>query len=108
MIFIGLFLFIASIVIALNLYNQSNLNKIEEYLQKNNCQNIIYSNGSYKALCEDYFIVVENSFSLDINKNSKLINYTDIKNLEVNKSDIIVNGDYKIKFKTEKKFRFIF
>ncbi|MDZ7817367.1 MAG: hypothetical protein U5K55_01620 [Aliarcobacter sp.] len=62
MIFIGLFLFIAFIVIALNVYNQSNLNKIEEYLQKNNCQNIIYSNGSYKALCEDYFIVVENKF----------------------------------------------
>jgi hypothetical protein len=108
MIFIGLFLFIAFIVIALNLYNQSNLSKIEEYLQKNNCQNIIYSKGSYKALCEDYFIVVENSFTVDIDKNSKLINYTDIKNLEVNKLDILVNGNYKIKFKTEKNLDLFF
>ena len=108
MIFIGLFLFIAFIVIALNLYNQSNLNKIEDYLQKNDCQNIIYSKGTYKALCEEHFIVIENSFIVDIDKNSKLINYTDIKNLKVNKLDILVNDDYKIKFKTEKNLDLFF
>lgn len=108
MIFIGLFLFIAFIVIGLNLYNQSNLNKIEDYLQKNNCQNITYSEGSYKAICEDYLIEVENSFTVDIDKNSKLINYSDIKNLEVNKLDIFINGSYKIKFKTEENLDLFF
>ena len=101
MIFIGLFLFIALIVIALNLYNQSNLDKIEEYLHKNNCNDIIYSKGSYKALCDTYFIEIENSFTVDIDKNSKLIHYKDIKNIEINKLDIIVNKDYEIKFKTQ-------
>ena len=36
MIFIGLFLFIVAIVIALNLHNNANLNKIEEYLKEYN------------------------------------------------------------------------
>ena len=108
MIFIGLFLFIAFVVISLNLHNQSNLNKIEEHLQKIHCQNIVYSKGSYKALCEDYFIAVENSFTVDIDKNSKLINYNDIKNLEVNKLDILINSDYKIKFKTKKSLDLFF
>ena len=102
MIFIGLFLFIAFVVIALNLYNQSNLNKIESYLQKNNCQNIVYSKGSYKAICKEYFLIIENSFTVNIDKNSKIINYSDIKNVEVNKLNIFVNSDYKIEFKTEK------
>ncbi len=55
MIFIGLFLFIAFVVILLNLYNHSNLDKIEKYLQKSNCTEYSYSKGSYKALCEDSF-----------------------------------------------------
>ena len=50
MIFIGLFLIIAFVIISLNLHNQSNLNKIEEDLQKSHCQNIIYSKGSYKEI----------------------------------------------------------
>ena len=79
MIFIVFFLIIVFIIIALNLHNQTNLNEIEEYLQKNNCQNIVYAEGSYKALCEDYLINVENSFTLDISKNSKIINYAQIK-----------------------------
>lgn len=108
MIFIGLFLIIAFVIISLNLHNQSNLNKIEEHLQKSHCQNIIYSKGSYKALCEDYFIVVENSFTVDIDKNSKLINYSDIKNLEVKELDILIDRDYKIKFKTQESLDLFF
>ena len=42
MIFIGLFLFIAFVVISLNVYNHSNLANIEDYLQKNSCQEYAY------------------------------------------------------------------
>ena len=108
MIFIGLFLFIALIIIALNLHNQSNLNEIKQYLQNNNCQDIVYSKGSYKALCDDYFTEIENSFTVDIDKNSKLINYSDIKNLEVKELDILINRDYKIKFKTQESLDLFF
>lgn len=101
MIFIGLFLFIALVIIALNLHDNSNLKKIEEYLQENNCQNIVYSSGTYKALCDDYLITIENSFTVDINKNSKIINYAQIKDIKVEKLDIVINGMDKIKFKEQ-------
>ena len=103
MIFIVFFLIIVFIIIALNLHNQTNLNEIEEYLQKNNCQNIVYAEGSYKALCDDYLINVENSFTLDINKNSKIINYAQIKDIKTDKTQIVINDENKIKFKTQEK-----
>lgn len=83
MIFIGLFLFIVAVVIALNLHNNANLNKIEEYLSKSNCKNYIYAKGSYKAICENSFYEISNSFTVDIKENSKIINYGDIKDLKV-------------------------
>jgi uncharacterized protein with FMN-binding domain len=101
MIFIGLFLFIALIVLALNLHNQSNLNEIKEYLQENKCQEIVYSKGSYKALCDDYFIEIKNSFTVNINENSKSIKYEDIKDLRVDKLNILVNNNFKVEFKDQ-------
>jgi hypothetical protein len=103
MIFIGLFLFIALIIIALNLHNQSNLNEIKEYLQKNNCQEITYSKGSYKGLCEDTLLEIENSFTVDINKNSKNIYYKDIKELRIDKLNIVVNNTLNFEFKDQEK-----
>lgn len=103
MIFIGLFLFIALIIIALNLHNQSNLNEIKQYLQNNNCEEIMYSKGAYKALCDDNFMEVENSFTIDINKNSRSINYKDIKDLRVDNLNIVINSNFKIEFKEKEK-----
>lgn len=108
MILIGLFLFIAFIAIALNVYNQSNLNKIEEYLQENNCQKITYSTGSYKALCENYLIEIDNSFVVDIDKNSKILNYEKIKNSNIKNMDIVINNEYKIKFKNQENLDLFF
>lgn len=108
MIFIGLFLFIAFVVIALNLHNQSNLNEIQEYLRSKNCQEITYSKGSYKALCDDYLIEIENSFTVDINKNSKSLKYQDIKSFRVEKLNILVNSDFKIEFKSQENLDLFF
>ena len=108
MILIGLFLIIALFVISLNFHNQSNLNEIEEYLQKNNCQNIVYSSGTYNALCIDSLVRIENSFTLDINKNSKIINYSEIKDLQLLKTEILINNKEKIKFKNEEKLNLFF
>lgn len=66
MIFIGLFLFIVFVVIALNVYNHTNLAYIEDYLQKNKCEEYAYSKGSYKAFCDDYFIEIKNSFIVNL------------------------------------------
>ena len=98
MIFIGLFLSITFVVIALNMYNHSNLAYIEEYLQKNNCQEYTYSKGSYKAFCDDYFIEVKNSFIVNLDENSNIYKYKDINNLEINQLNLIINT-HKISFK---------
>ena len=98
MIFIGLFLSITFVVIALNMYNHSNLAYIEEYLQKNNCQEYAYSKGSYKAFCDDYFIEIKNSFIVNFDENSNIFKYKDINNLEINQLNLIINT-HKISFK---------
>ena len=98
MIFIGLFLSITFVVIALNMYNHSNLAYIEEHLEKNNCQEYAYSNGSYKAFCDDYFIEIKNSFIVNLDENSNIFNYKDINNLEINQLNLIINI-HKISFK---------
>ena len=98
MIFIGLFLSITFVVIALNMYNHSNLAYIEEYLQKNNCQEYDYYKGSYKAFCDDYFIEIKNSFIVNLDENSNIFKYKDINNLEINQLNLIINT-HKISFK---------
>ena len=99
MIFIGLFLFIVAIVIALNLHNNANLNKIEEHLAKSDCKSYIYAKGSYKAICEDGFYEISNSFTVDIEKNSKVINYNDIKDLKTKDLKIYINNE-EFEFRT--------
>jgi hypothetical protein len=99
MIFIGLFLFIALIIVALNMYNSSNLTMIENHLNTNNCKSYIYSKGSYKALCQDKILEIENSFSVDLEKNSKDYKYRDIKDIKISNLDIVINSEYKLSFK---------
>ncbi len=98
MIFIGLFLFIILLVISLNVYNHSNLVYIEEYLQKNKCEQYAYSKGSYKAFCSDSFVEIKNSFIVNLDENSNIFKYEDIKNLEINQLNLIINT-HKISFK---------
>ena len=99
MIFIGLFLFIILLVISLNVYNHSNLVYIEEYLQKNKCEQYAYSKGSYKAFCDDSFVEIKNSFIVNLDENSNIFKYKDINNLEINQLNLIINNTYKITFK---------
>ena len=98
MIFIGLFLFIAFVVMSLNIYNHSNLASIEEYLQKNKCEEYAYSKGSYKAFCSDSFVEIKNSFVVNLDENSNIFKYEDIKNVEINQLNLIINT-HKISFK---------
>ena len=98
MIFIGLFLFIALVVMSLNIYNHSNLASIEEYLQKNKCEEYAYSKGSYKAFCSDSFVEIKNSFVVNLDENSNIFKYEDIKNVEINQLNLIINT-HKISFK---------
>ena len=99
MIFIALFLFIALNVIALNMYNDSNLEEIENHIKNQECTNVVYSKGSYKSLCEDKVLEIENSFIVDLEKNSKVYMYKDIKNIDIQKLHVLINDKDKIEFK---------
>jgi len=99
MIFIALFLFIALVVVALSMHNSSNLEEIESYIKNEDCKDYLYAKGSYKALCQNRILVIPNSFTVDIEKNSKEYMYKDIKNIDVQKLDIIINDEQKLSFK---------
>lgn len=101
MIFVGLFFLILIIAFSLNLHNSTNLDIIEESLIKENCKELVYSKGSYKALCDDSFKEVKNSFSVDIVKNSSEIKYKDIQNLKIVNMKIFINDNYSIEFKNK-------
>lgn len=101
MIFIGLFGFIAFVVIGLNVYDNYNLQKIEDYINKEKCKNYVYTKGSYKALCEDRLLEISNSFSIDIKKDKIEYNYKDIESIEKEKKDILINDKDKISFSKE-------
>ena len=101
MIFIALFGFIAIVVISLNVYDEYNLKKIEEYINNLNCEKYIYSKGSYKALCEDRLLEIPNSFTVDVKVDKKEFIYADINSLDIDKKSIIINDKEKISFSKE-------
>lgn len=101
MIFIGLFAFIALIVVGLNIYNNSNLEEIKSYLESENCTSIVYAKGSYKSLCNDKILEISNSFTVDLEKNSKSYNYDKIINMEIKNLSLIINDKDELKFSTK-------
>ena len=101
MIFIALFGFIAFVVISLNMYDNYNLQKIEDYIKKEKCDSFIYTKGSYKALCEDRLLEVANSFNLDIKTQKKELVYKEIKDISIDKKSIIINKKEKVSFSKE-------
>lgn len=90
MIFIVLILFIAVIVIGLNIHDSNNLEKIRSFLEAKNCTHIYYGYGSYKALCQEKIQIVENGFTLDMAKNQKEIKYVTIANKELKNQKLIL------------------
>lgn len=99
MIFIALFLLIIIGFISLNYIDNSNLEKIEKFLKQKECVDYIYARGSYKAFCKDYLIEIRNSFTVDVNKNSKQIDYKDIKDINIEKLNIKINNNLILEFK---------
>lgn len=98
MIFIGLFVFIAFIVVALNMYDDYNLKKIENYVIKEKCESYIYTKGSYKALCEDRLLEISNSFNVNIKADKKEFIYKNIKSVDIDNKNIVINEKEKISF----------
>ncbi|PLY06334.1 MAG: hypothetical protein C0625_09350 [Arcobacter sp.] len=99
MIFLILFGIIAVIVIALNIHDSSNLDEIREYFEKKNCQNIVYSKGSFKGICKNEIIQVNNSFTVDLEKNKSTFKLDKIHELSKKDLAIVINKNYKIEFK---------
>jgi len=98
MIFLVVFALIAIIVIALNIYDNSNLEKIKNHLEQNNCKSIIYSKGNYKGICKDTITQIDNAFSVDLNKKDEM-RIDEIKTIEKENLTLLINKSYKVEFK---------
>ncbi len=90
MIFIVFFGLIAVVIIALNLVDSNNINKIEKYLKSKKCEIISYNSGQYKGACKDSIIVINNAFSIDTSKPDKVIFYKEIKDIKREDKKLIV------------------
>ena len=102
MVFLVIFALIAIIVIALNMKDSSNLDKIESYYKMKNCQNVLYSKGTYKGICKDEIVQIDNGFSIDLEKDIRNFKLDKIKKLDKKELKIIINEVYNIEFKDEK------
>lgn len=99
MVFLVIFGLIALIVIVLNVIDNSNLEKIQKYFEVNNCQSVIYSKGTYKGICKDELIQIDNSFSVDVINDKRIFKLNKIKKINKDNLTIIINDNYKIDFK---------
>ncbi|WP_044419365.1 hypothetical protein [Halarcobacter anaerophilus] len=79
MIFLVLVAIVAIIVITLNMIDNSNLEKIENHFKDKNCKNIVYSKGSYKGICNDQVMEIDNDFEVNLKDDKKVIKLKDIK-----------------------------
>lgn len=89
------------------MHDSSNLDMIKNHFEEKNCQNIIYSKGgTYKGLCGGEEVMqIKNSFSVDLEKNKTTFKLSKIEQLEKKELSIIINKNYNIVFKDEKKQR---
>lgn len=101
MIFLILFGIIGIIVLALNIHDSSNLEKIREHFEKKDCQNIVYAKGSFKGICKNEIMQISNSFTVDLEKNKTTFKLKEIEKIEKKDLTILINRNYKIKFKTK-------
>lgn len=99
MIFLVLVAIVAIIAISLNMMDSSNLEKIEKHFKDKKCENVIYSKGSYKGICSDEVMEVENGFEVNLKDDKKVIKLKDIKKVDDRALTIIINDDYEIEFK---------
>ncbi|QDF30272.1 hypothetical protein [Halarcobacter anaerophilus] len=102
MIFLVLVAIVAIIVITLNMIDNSNLEKIENHFKDKNCKNIVYSKGSYKGICNDQVMEIDNGFEVNLKDDKKVIKLKDIKKIDDRALTIIINDDYEIEFKDKK------
>ncbi|RXJ86191.1 hypothetical protein [Arcobacter sp. CECT 8985] len=100
MIFIVIILFVIIAITALNFYDNSNITKLENYIKTQNCIESNYSRGYYKAICPKKILKLENSFTINIQKNKKEILYDNIRSIK-HKNNIIYINKEKFEFKKD-------
>ena len=105
MVFLVIFGLIAIVVIMLNMKDGSNLEKIENQFKSQDCQNIIYSKGVYKGICDDRIMQISNGFSVDLEKDKTTFKLDEIKKIDEQGLTIIINNEYNIEFKDEKNMK---
>lgn len=102
MIFIFIILFIALVVASLVYLDANNIEKIEIFLDQQNCKTIDYSNGVYQAVCADKVIIMKNGFTIDLG-DAKTIYYKTLKGVKIAPKKLILQShkNFELNFKDE-------
>jgi len=111
MIFIVFFALIIMAVLALNVLDNNNLEKIENYMKAQSCVAVHYNQGQYQGVCKDEIIVIENAFSVDISQDKKTIFYNQIQTIHIEDKTLNIKTntqDLTLEFKQKDKARMFY
>lgn len=103
MIFLVILVFIMAVIGVIYFIDSTNIAKIEQFLNQNQCKTIAYANGSFQALCPNKIIIIDNGFSINFD-DAKMIKYKDIKEIEKRKYQLILdtsNEKIELNFKSD-------
>ena len=108
MVFLVIILLVVGVVLGLNYIDNTNIQKIEDFLNHQNCKEINYTKGKYQAICSDKVVIIENAFSVDLSK-TQTVYFKTLKTIQNNKNELILisHEDVKLEFKddsTKEKF----
>ena len=99
MVFLVIILLVVGVVLGLNYIDNTNIQKIDDFLKHQNCKEINYTKGKYQAICSDKVVIIENAFSVDL-KDAKTVYYKTLKTIQNNKNELILKSheDIKLEF----------
>lgn len=106
MIFLIFFGLIIVVIVGLNIHDNSNISKIENYFKAQQCQPISYVSGQYRGICKDQVILMRNGFSVDVAQPEKLIQYKQIQNIKKANNTLVIetnNDSTSLEFKEAEK-----
>lgn len=91
-VFVLIFVFLSPFIIAIAAIvylGSANESKVRDFLETNSCEDVYNYKGTYKALCKDEVIIINDYFFIDFESN-ETIKYTEIQSTKFQEKNINV------------------